>query len=64
MIRDALGVRVELVKGRPGQFEVIVGGRTVVSRRGGLLAKLLGRPWPSTDEVVAAVLEATRQPAG
>ncbi len=55
MIHDALGQPVELEKGRPGQFEVIVNGRTVASRKGGLLAKLLNRPWPSGADVVAAV---------
>lgn len=49
---------VELVKGRQGQFEVMVNGRTVVSRKGGLVAKLVKRPWPQADEVVAAVREA------
>ena len=55
MIQDSLGLPVELEKGRQGQFEVIVNGRTVASRKGGLLAKLLNRPWPNGDDVVAAV---------
>jgi hypothetical protein len=55
MIKDVLGQPVELEKGRQGQFEVIVNGRSVASRKGGLLAKLLNRPWPSGDDVVAAV---------
>lgn len=55
MIQDVLGQPVELEKGRQGQFEVIVNGRSVASRKGGLLAKLLNRPWPSRDDVVAAV---------
>lgn len=55
MIRDRIGVRVELVKGRQGQFEVQVDGRTVVSRKGGLVARLTNRPWPTGDEVVEAV---------
>ena len=55
MIQDNLGQPVELEKGRQGQFEVIVNGRSVASRKGGLLAKLLNRPWPSGDDVVAAV---------
>ncbi len=50
-----MGQPVELVKGRPGQFEILVNGRTVVSRKGGLVAKLLGRPWPSGDDVLTAV---------
>ena len=55
MIEESIGQPVELEKGRQGQFEVIVDGRTVVSRKGGLLAKLLSRPWPGGDDVVAAV---------
>lgn len=49
---------VELEKGRRGQFEVFVDGRSVVSRKGGLIAKLVGRPWPSDDDVLAAVRQA------
>jgi hypothetical protein len=55
MIQETLGLPVELERGRQGQFEVMVNGRTVASRKGGLLAKLLNRPWPSGDDVVAAV---------
>ncbi|HZM00746.1 MAG TPA: hypothetical protein VFD43_10885 [Planctomycetota bacterium] len=44
-----------MVDGRIGQFEVQVGGRTVVSRKGGLFAKLTGRPWPSNEHVLSAV---------
>ena len=38
-----------------GQFDILVDGRVVVTRKGGLLAKLFKKPWPSEDEVVAAV---------
>ena len=44
------------------EFDITVNGRTVVSRKGGLLAKLLGRPWPEDDEVLAAVREAMDKP--
>lgn len=44
--------------GRRGQFDVLVDGRTVVSRKGGLIAKLVGRPWPTPDEVLSAVRQA------
>jgi len=54
-IRESLQIPVELVAGRIGQFEVVVGGRTVVSRKGGLIAKLTGRPWPEPEDVVGAV---------
>jgi hypothetical protein len=55
LIQDSVGLPVELEKGRPGQFDVIVNGRSVASRKGGLLAKVLNRPWPNGDDVVAAV---------
>lgn len=55
LIRDSLATPVKLEKGRPGQFEIAVDGRIVVSRKGGLLAKILGRPWPGDDEVLSAV---------
>jgi hypothetical protein len=55
MIRDQVGVPVELAPGSHGQFDVMVDGQVVVSRKGGLLAKLLSKPWPQGDEVVRAV---------
>jgi hypothetical protein len=48
-------VPVTLKKGRLGQFEVLVDGRIVVTRKGGLIAKIVGRPWPTDDEVLAEV---------
>jgi hypothetical protein len=36
----------------------------VVSRKGGLLAMLLRKPWPELDEVVAAVRRASQQKTG
>lgn len=53
-----MGVPVELVDGRLGQFEVQVDGRNVISRKGGLIAKVTNRPWPSEEDVLAAVREA------
>ena len=52
---------VELEKGRHGQFDVLVDGRLVVSRKGGLLAKFTGKPWPDGEDVVSAVREALAQ---
>ncbi len=46
---------VTLKAGRFGQFDVLVGDRVVVTRKGGLIAKLLKRPWPSDEQVLAAV---------
>jgi len=60
LIRDRLSVPVELEKGRFGQFDVIVNGRSIVSRKGGLLARLLNRPWPESEAVVVAVRQAMR----
>ena len=51
---------VDREPGRRGQFDVLVDDEVVVSRKGGLLARLTGRPWPSTDRVVAAVRAARR----
>jgi hypothetical protein len=59
-----LDARVELEPSRRrGQFDVLVEGRTVASRKGGLLAKLLQRPWPDPGDVVAAVKAAVGGPA-
>ena len=55
LIRERLGTDVAMEHGRMGQFEVRVGGRTVVSRKGGLIAKLTGKPWPPEDDVLDAV---------
>lgn len=55
LIREKLGVPVDLEKGRQGQFDIMVNGRSIASRKGGLVAKILNRPWPDEGEVVAAV---------
>ena len=55
MIREKLQIPVELQKGAHGQFDIMVDGRSIVSRKGGLIAKLVGRPWPESDDVLAAV---------
>jgi hypothetical protein len=41
-----------------------VGDRTVVSRRGGLVAMLVRRPWPADEVVVAAVRDALPDVSG
>ena len=49
-------------KGRHGQFDVLVDDRLIVSRKGGLIAKFTGKPWPDRDEIVRevrAALDAT-----
>ena len=58
LIQEKLGFPVDLEKGRQGQFEIRVNGRTVISRKGGLIAMILRRPWPSSEAVLSAVSEA------
>ena len=43
---------------RRGLFEVRVDGRKVLERKGGLIAKLTSRPWPTSDQVTEAVRSA------
>ena len=61
LIEESVGQPVELVIGRPGQFDILVNGRSVISRKGGLLAKILGRPWPNEHDVVTAVRDALQK---
>lgn len=44
-----------MVEGRRGQFDVLVDGRLVATRKGGLIAKFTRRPWPEPDDVIDAV---------
>ena len=55
---------VTLKDGRLGQFDVLVDGRVVVSRKGGLLAKLVRRPFPDDEEIVDAVRDALARGPG
>lgn len=64
LIEEKLDQPVTLEVGRRGQFEVVVDGTTVVSRQGGLLAKLTGRPWPTSEDVLQAVRGAIVGPVG
>ena len=64
MIRDRVGVPVNMEKGRHGQFDVLVDDRLIVSRKGGLIAKFTGKPWPDPDEVVREVRAALNDTIG
>jgi selenoprotein W-related protein len=55
-LHDRLKLDAELVPGTGGIFEVKVGGRTVAKRAKG--------HFPSSEDVVAAVMAALRQGAG
>jgi hypothetical protein len=50
-----LGVEADITTGRRGQFDILVNGKTVVSRKGGLLAMIFRKPWPEINDVVRAV---------
>jgi len=41
--------------GSRGQFDVLVDGKTVVSRKGGLMALLFRKPWPEKEDVIGAI---------
>lgn len=59
-----MNTRVEFEQGSKGQFDILVDGRVVVTRKGGLLSLLLRKPWPTEEHVVTAVREAVDQAAG
>lgn len=54
-IKNELGVEPEIVEGARGEFTVWVGERVVARKSGG--------GFPSDDEIVRAVREATDAPA-
>ena len=54
-IKDTMGIEVATETGVRGQFDVVVNGQTVVSRKGGLLALLTKKPWPSNGDVLNAI---------
>ena len=43
--------------GSRGQFDVFVNDELVYSRKGGLFAMITRKPWPTLEQVVAAILE-------
>lgn len=49
--------------GRVGQLDILVDGRTVISRKGGLIARLVGRPYPEDAEVLTAMRAAMATPS-
>ncbi len=46
--------------GSRGQFVIAVDGKTVVERKGGLIALLTRRPWPSEESILQAVAAAAK----
>jgi hypothetical protein len=54
-IKEHFNEDVEIETGCKGQFDVLVSEKTVVSRKGGLLALLFRKPWPTNEEVITAI---------
>ena len=54
-IKEAIGSEPTIETGSRGQFDVLVDGKTVVSRKGGLLAMLFRKPWPKNEDVIGAI---------
>jgi hypothetical protein len=46
---------VETRPGELGQFDVVVDGEVVASRRRSVLGALFGAGWPTADEVLRAI---------
>ncbi len=47
-----------LKPGASGQFDVVADGKTVASREGNFLTRLVGGGWPDPDDVVRALRSA------
>jgi hypothetical protein len=62
-IRKELDVEPVIESGSRGQFDVFVNEKLAISRKGGLVALLTRRPWPSVQDVVDAILDA-KEPRG
>jgi len=54
-LKAEFDVDPQYARGRRGQFRVEVDGRTVLERKGGIFQYLMRAPWPTDQEVVAAV---------
>ena len=59
VIKERIGIEAIIETGSRGQFDVLVDGKLVVSRKGGLLAMITRKPWPKEDEVVSAIQAAS-----
>lgn len=54
-IKRQFEVEPDTKTGRRGQFDVLVNGKAVIGRKGGLIAMLAKKPWPTEAEIVSAV---------
>lgn len=52
LIKERLGVDVEIRDGRRGQFDVVAGDETIVRRGGNLLTRSFGAGYPDFEDVV------------
>ena len=63
-IHDEIGMEPVIESGSRGQFDVYVGKQMVVTRKGGLLALLMKKPWPSVSSVVEAIKRSIKNTPG
>ena len=55
-IRKELDQEPVIETGSRGQYDVLVDEKKVISRKGGLLAMIMKKHWPSDREVTRAIL--------
>jgi hypothetical protein len=53
VIKDELGLDVDLHVGAPGKLEVLVDGERIAERNPNFVARLLTGGWPKAEVVVA-----------
>ena len=41
-----------MMPGRSGQYEIVVDGETIASRKGGFVKRLLGGGWPDNEDIL------------
>ncbi|MCP4778720.1 MAG: hypothetical protein GY880_31275 [Planctomycetaceae bacterium] len=61
---DKTGTDPVIPSGSRGQIDVYVGKQMVVTRKGGLLALHLKKPWPSVSSVVEAIKRSIKNTPG
>ena len=60
-IYEKLGENSVVETGSRGQFDVYVDDILAISRKGGLLALVTRKPWPTVEDVIQAILNAKDQ---
>ena len=57
-ICEAFGEEPVIELGSRGQFDVFLNNKLIVTRKGGLIALLTRRPWPSVQDVIEKIQNA------